>query len=103
MSDFDCCALSDREVIALDMAARAEARAARFARWIAPTLLDHYPNGPYAVHAWLPATGRETGTRNHTADSAVAVGGAVRATRAVPGMCTCRWTRAASREGKRDV
>ena len=72
MSDFDCCALSDREVIALDMAARAEARAARFARWIAPTLLDHYPNGPYAVHVYYPATGRALAVRNQTADSAVA-------------------------------
>jgi len=69
-TDFPCCetrALSDREVIALGIEARA-----RTHRWIAPKLLDHYPDGPYAVHAYYPASRRELVTRNHTADSAVA-------------------------------
>ena len=71
MSDFECCALGDREIGALGAARTAERQAERTARWIAPTLLDHYPNGPYAVHVYYPATCRELTVRNQTAQSAV--------------------------------
>ena len=41
-------------------------------RWIAPTTLDRFPGGPYAVYAYYPATRREVTMRNQTAESAVA-------------------------------
>ena len=74
-TDFPCC-----EASAADMDAALAARESeRIARWIAPTLRDQYPGGPYAVHAYYPATGREITMRNQTGRVRGTAGGAFEA------------------------